>query len=264
MTAQPKRLKVFLLGDSCIDEYVYVVKKQNPECDTDLLTVVSDHMRKLGMAENVAGCLENLGISVTPCMPTDPFDMSLKTRYVDVNGNTVVRIDHDRRPSTQPQLVRTVNLNSYDAVVISDYNKGWVTTDTINYVIQHFSGPIFLDTKKKNLEEFAGCVIKINEKEYSQANYFDDAMYVTCGERGCFHNGIEFPTLEVGCIDPCGAGDAFLAGLVYGSLQNTMRPAVHYALVCGAISTTYLGTYQPTLLELEQGLVIYDAQQGYS
>lgn len=264
MTAQQKRLKVFLLGDSCIDEYVHVVRRLNPESDADLFTVISSPTRKLGMAENVGACLERLGVSVTPCMPTDMFDMSLKTRYLDIYGNTLVRIDYDRPPRTEPQLVRKVNLNTFDAVVISDYNKGWVTTDTIEYVIKHFSGPIFLDTKKKNLKDFSECIIKINEKEYKQANTTDTSMYVTLGAQGVKHNGLHFPTLEVECIDPCGAGDAFLAGLVYGYFQNTKRPGVHYALVCGAISTTRMGTYQPTLLELEQGLLAYDSQNRQS
>lgn len=264
MTAQQKRLKVFLLGDSCIDEYVQVVKRYNPESDADLLTVISPHTRKLGMAENVASCLEKLGVAVTPCMPTDILDMSVKTRYLDMLGNTLVRIDHDRRPSTQPQLVRNIDINTYDAVVISDYNKGWVTTETIEYIIDNFSGPIFLDSKKKNLSDFSGCIIKINEREYKQANVSDANMYVTLGAKGVMHNNLHFPALEVESIDPCGAGDAFLAGLVYGYFQQTTRPGVHYAIVAGAVSTLHIGTYQPTLLDIKQGLVLYDAQNGKS
>ena len=264
MTVQQKRLKVFLLGDSCIDEYVYVTSKTNPESPAPLL-VASDHIRKLGMAENVGACLERLGFTVTPCMPSAITDLSLKTRYIDEHGNTLVRIDHDRRPVTQPQLVKNVDLNTFDAVVISDYDKGWVTTETIKYVMHNFSGPVFLDTKKPNLDDFNKCIIKVNQKEFNAATKSQFApVYVTLGSEGAIHAGIKYPTLKVECVDPCGAGDAFLAGLVYGYFQQTWRPSIHYALVCGAVSTTKLGTYQPTLLDLQRGLTIYDAQNGLS
>ncbi len=262
MTVQQKRLKVFLLGDSCIDEYVYVTKRHNPEAPCDLL-MAGDHIRKLGMAENVGQCLERLGVVVTPCMPSAITDLSLKTRYVDQYGNTLVRIDHDRTPITQPQLVKNVDLNTFDAVVISDYNKGWVTTETIKYVMNSFSGPIFLDTKKPNLGDFDKCIIKVNEKEFNSATISPlSPCYVTLGANGALYGGAQYPTLKVECVDACGAGDAFLAGLVYGYFQNTWRPSVHYALVAGAISTTKHGTYQPTLQDIQLGLQQYDTQNG--
>lgn len=260
MTAQQRRLKVFLLGDSCVDQYVHIQEqKHNPECAAPLL-MAGEVFRKMGMAENVALCLERLNIIVTPCMPTDLVDLSVKTRYVDSGGNTIFRVDVDRQSESKPNLVKSVNLNNFDAVVISDYNKGFVSTETIKYVTDNFRGPIFLDTKKHNLQDFSDCIIKINEKEYGDAQETTAQLYVTLGERGLWYLNKTYPTLKVQCADPCGAGDAFLAGLVYGYFQCTTYKSFEYALVNAAISTTRRGTYAPTLQELEKGLLQYDTQ----
>ena len=54
----------------------------------------------------------------------------------------------------------------YDALVISDYNKGFLTTQAMQTVCTYFNGPIFVDTKKTRLFQQSNVFYKINKKEY--------------------------------------------------------------------------------------------------
>ena len=92
-------------------------------------------------------------------------DTNIKTRMLDIkSGQHMLRIDDDKNCSP---LNLNFALDHYDAIVISDYNKGTISLDLIKEIRQDFDGPIFIDTKKTNLKELQGCIVKINALEYS-------------------------------------------------------------------------------------------------
>mgnify|MGYP003645876453 CR=1 FL=1 len=132
-----------------------------------------------------------------------------------------IRVD-DSPPT--PQIdISSIDYN-YDIIVISDYDKGFLSTEDINIICKNHSC-VFLDTKKP-LGSWAEDVafIKINNKEYNNplnkiSTKLHNKLIRTAGPQGCFYQGKQFPVREVDIKDVSGAGDTFLAGLVVKYLQ---------------------------------------------
>jgi bifunctional ADP-heptose synthase (sugar kinase/adenylyltransferase) len=267
MTAQQEKYKVLLIGDACWDVYIFVNElRENPECSAPLLTEVG-RLISGGMGMNTARCLKALGLAITEVFPREVSD---KVRLIDNDSGTqYFRMDKDVNPDISVAL-EGYNLEDYDCIVISDYNKGFISTHTIKYIQDNYDGSIFLDTKKPNLEDFNKCFIKINTDESNKANMIPNGTVVTRGVYGAylknsfFDNQI-FPSLAVECLDVCGAGDAFLAGYVHGYLKTgNINKAIVHGIVNSGLSVARRGTYAPNLQELEQGLEQYAKQCGES
>jgi D-beta-D-heptose 7-phosphate kinase/D-beta-D-heptose 1-phosphate adenosyltransferase len=157
-----------------------------------------------GMARNVKANLENLGCEVSYLCG----DTSVKTRLIDLRSKQhIVRIDNDQM--SPPITFNTEIPSVYDAVVISDYNKGTVSYETVRNIIQTFKGPVFIDTKKTDLAQFEGAWVKVNELEYSKLTSVCSGLIVTLGSRGSMYNNEIYPATRVEVSDVCGAGDTF-------------------------------------------------------
>ena len=256
-TAAHKNLKVLLIGDNCVDVYNHCdITRWNPESSAPLV-VVSNVTERPGMAANVLKCLDNLQLETT--FLTSP-QISIKTRYIDNRtGQQLLRVDDD--PVCTAVDLDGVDVDKYDAIVISDYCKGSVPNSLIKDLQIKCTCPIFLDTKKHNLEDFGKCVIKINEHEYSKALGVPTGTIITKGANGAHMHNVpdtQVPALETSVVDVCGAGDAFLAGLVYGYSKETfLTNALKYGIVNAGIAVRHLGTYAPSLAELNKGLQEY-------
>ena len=140
-----------------------------------------------------------------------------------------VRVDTGEKkiqPLTLDRL-KLVKWKDYDAVVVSDYNKGFLSKTIIEYISKQH--PLtFIDTKKI----LGGWVnrftfIKINEVEYlrtleainethSGFNYlWKDKLIITKGSNGAEYNEVNYPVELTEIKDTTGAGDSFLAAFVY-------------------------------------------------
>ena len=246
-TQQPKQFNILLIGDDCIDVYQYgTVDRISPEAPVPVFTL-SYEERKPGMAHNVMKNLEALGCNVTYLATKES---STKTRLIDIRSKQqIVRIDLDAKPI--PIEFDTAIPPIYDAIVISDYNKGSVTYELIEELRREFKGPIFVDTKKTDLSRFEGCVIKINQSEYQKAVSFATDMIITQGAKGAIYQGniIMSPIVEV--ADVCGAGDTFLSALVYKYLEtDSIDIAINFANRASAVTVQHIGVYAPTLEEI--------------
>lgn len=242
---QQKRFKILLVGDSCRDEYYYgIVERLNPEAPVPILKITRSEFKD-GMAANVRTNLESFGCNVT--FITDS-DISIKRRYIDERSKQhIVRVDSDIS-SIECDLSKFDDLSIYDAIVVSDYNKGFVGYKTIEQLRKLFNGPIFVDSKKQDISRFDGCYVKINELEYKQRYSICSTMIVTLGSGGALYkqNNKEttFPAKSVEVVDVCGAGDTFLAALTYKFLQtNSIENAIKFANNCAAISVQNQGVY---------------------
>jgi bifunctional ADP-heptose synthase (sugar kinase/adenylyltransferase) len=180
-------------------------------------------------------------------------DKPIKKRYVEENSNhMLLRVDRD--DIIQPldwEYLKYIQWQNYDAIVISDYDKGFLDREQIEF-IGHQHKIVFIDTKKKLGDWCNGATfLKINDKE-SQENWeylhneFPNHIIVTLGKQGAVLNFKEKFPLDVDEEHPVrdlsGAGDTFLAGVVAGYLKNKdIEEAIHFANKCAAWVVTQRG-----------------------
>jgi D-beta-D-heptose 7-phosphate kinase/D-beta-D-heptose 1-phosphate adenosyltransferase len=247
-TQQQTQFKILLIGDNCTDVYKYgIVDRISPEAPVPVFVPHYDIVKE-GMAGNVCKNLEALGCKVNFLHG----ETSKKTRLVDTRSKQqIVRIDHDIDSS--PITIETA-LPDYDAIVISDYNKGTVSYELVAELRKEFSGPIFVDTKKHDLEKFEGCIVKINQHEFKQLTSKPKSnLVVTYGEKGVVWDDWAFGVSTVEVADVCGAGDTFLSALCYKYLNtNHMPTAIQFAIKASAITVQHVGCYAPTLKEINE------------
>ena len=243
---QPKSYKVLLIGDHCLDIYHYgVCDRLSPEAPVPVLKQLTTET-KLGMSSNVAVNLAAFGIKVNH---QKNGDIIKKHRLIDSRFQQhLIRFDEgEDKLLDEINLKRIKNIEKIDAVVISDYNKGFLRHNSIKEICGIFADyPIFVDTKKEDLSCFSGCYIKVNEREFKNIKKLarDSEMIVTVGERGALYKNHLYAVQKTEVFDVCGAGDVFLSALVYGYLKKaSIAAAIPLANKCAAFSVTKMGTY---------------------
>ena len=249
-TAQQTKYKILLIGDAGEDIYTYgCVNRISPEAPVPIFephhTIYHD-----GMAGNVRKNLEALGCTVDFIRGKT----SRKKRLIDERTKQqLLRLDED--VVSEPVTFETAIPPIYDAIVISDYNKGTVSYELIEELAKEVDVPIFVDTKKTDLARLSGCYVKINALEKSRATSLPkiDHLIVTQGHHGATWNGWIFPAEIAGdVVDVCGAGDTFLAALAYKFLEtNHMPDAVKFANKASSITVQHIGVYAPRLKEIK-------------
>ena len=231
-------MKVLLIGDSCTDVFVYGdVKRLNPEAPVPILEPKREK-RTEGMAWNVYNNLNALGVHVD--MVTQDEDIT-KTRYIHETSNQqILRLDEE---SEVTPLDDEVLDGEYDALVISDYDKGFITQTKLFELCNNFDGPIFIDTKKIAIP--GNAFIKVNEYEFKKITHFiPENMIITKGGEGTEYQGKLYPAEKVKVFDVVGAGDTFLAALTYGYLKyGSIEEAIPLANRAAAIAVSHTGTY---------------------
>ncbi len=252
-------MKVLVIGDSCIDEYIYC--KTNRFCPDAPVPILKpeSHVSTKGMAGNVADNLRTLDVEVDLISNVNQIK---KTRYVDNRTNHMfIRIDEGENNifPIEQKILENINWGNYDAVVISDYDKGFLERHQVDYIAQHHL-ITFLDTKKK-IDEWAHNVkfIKINEIELDQSidflhdneDEFAKKVITTLGSRGAQYQGFKYPVEEVDVRDTSGAGDTFLAGLVQCYLDTgVIEDAIKFANRCSTQTVQKKGTAKINKKEL--------------
>lgn len=246
---QLKPFRILLVGDNCRDEYHFGdVDRISPEAPVPIFKFKQSITRP-GMAANVEQNLKALGCDVTFLRT----QMNKKIRLIDDKSKYhIARIDHDLK--CEPAEIDIYD-KDYDAVVISDYNKGTVSYQTIDRIQNNFNCPIFLDTKKTDAERFSKCFLKINATEYNKLESYNNNTIVTRGSNPVIYQTVnftkEFTVPQVGVHDVCGAGDTFLAALTYEYLRtDDMEEAIKFAIKAATVTIQYLGTHAPSIDEI--------------
>lgn len=247
-TQQQTLFKILLIGDKGLDVYTYGrIDRISPEAPVPVF-VPQHQTSKPGMADNVRVNLEALGCTVNFIHG----DTSNKERLIDERSKQqIVRIDHDRE--SVPLLINLKMLKGYDAIVISDYNKGSVTYDLIKIAIKS-KLPVFIDTKKTDLQQMQGAWVKINDLEYTKIKSECSGLIVTKGSKGAVvpHHELSLPAPKVEVVDVTGAGDTFLSALTYMWLiTKNIALSVEFANRAAAITVQHVGCYAPTLEEIK-------------
>jgi len=218
-----------VVGDSCTDTFIYGdCRRMCPEAPVPVF--------KEKFVKQNGGMAKNVYSNMVSIVGDEPHIVALltnttnitKTRYIDEHTNhMIVRIDSDE--SNLDKLdVNGINFENYDCVVISDYNKGFISAEDIEYISKKC--PLtFLDTKK----QFGNWIkdvrfIKINRHEYDinksyiqeNLNLLHDKLIITYGKDGCYYKNNEYDVNDVQVKDLSGAGDTFLAALSIKFIQT--------------------------------------------
>ena len=247
---------VIVIGDKCTDKYVFgETTRLSPEQPVPVLDQTRIEERP-GMAGNTELNLKAFGVNTVLLSQRETIT---KTRFVDTNsGYQLMRLDET------PQVSRIANAElkmammhlNPDAIVISDYDKGYINDDDLWHLCHNFNRPVFVDTKKRRLFQKDNVYWKINKKEYDDLiqDHLPNLsnLIVTLGSAGASWNGMIFKPQVVKVFDVCGAGDTFLAALVYEFLKTkNMQTAIEFANKAAAIAVTHPGAYHLTKKDIE-------------
>jgi len=237
-----------LIGDSCVDEYyIGTCDRLSPEAPVPVIKIV-DHYKLSGMAANVHLNLKNLNIDTDFITNNEQI---IKTRYIDKrSGQHLLRVDNE--PKIIPWSGRTTfPLDTYDAVVISDYNKGFLTYEHIENIVKSAKCPVFIDTKKTDVQRFQGAWVKINKLESTLLTSECTGLIVTLGSKGAKLWDKYYPTKEVEVMDVCGCGDTFLSALTAQYLfTKDIEKSIMFANVAAGITVQHRGNYAPSYDEI--------------
>ncbi len=284
-----------VIGDIMLDRWILgTADRMSPEAPVPVLKE-SYQTFSVGGAGNLAFNLANLSVHVglhgavgsdkegykiiellkdcktlTSNVSFDNSITTTKTRLVGQGGQHILR--WDREELYTGNVEQSLVVDNDDVVVISDYNKGVITQELMSSLQQN---KIFVDPKQSP-DLYKDCfLVKPNMKEYIEwfghFNY-DTArkklkeygwtwLVVTDGAEGVhvinqkenWH--IKEDVREV--ADVTGAGDTFLAVLVYGYATKNMSIPESCQLACyaSARNVEKRGVHPVTFDDLNRGVV---------
>jgi D-beta-D-heptose 7-phosphate kinase/D-beta-D-heptose 1-phosphate adenosyltransferase len=310
-----QQIRVLVIGDLMIDEYLWGrVDRISPEAPVPVVAVEREN-HTLGGAGNVINNLTAMGAQVSaigtagtgkagrmileklkdsgvcthgiisePDRPT-----TLKTRII-ASSQQVLRIDREvRRPISPETLARlkdimTGMMDQVDLIIISDYDKGLVTSELVAHTVDlaRKHGVLTLaDPKSLKFDKYARVsVLTPNQKEAAVAANMDitcqkdlfaagesllntvalDRLVITCGkygmvlfEKNAAPHVIASRARQV--FDVSGAGDTVISllGLGLASGASFLDSAV-VANAGAGIVVGKVGTATPTIAELKKVL----------
>ena len=244
-------MTILVIGEVCTDVFIYGEKKRlSPEAPVPVLNPVKEESND-GMAKNVLNNVAALKVEVFSVTNKNSIR---KVRYVDYKSNQLVlRVDeHDFCDRIEKDVLLGIKDNvsymslagkfTFDAIIISDYCKGFLKEDDIQYICENNKN-VFVDTKKELGDWInSATYIKINSLEYDKnTKFFEssnviDKTIVTKGNEGCLFQSKIYPTEDVPVKDISGAGDTFIAALVVEYIKsNDIIKAINFAQECTKI-----------------------------
>lgn len=238
-----KNINILVIGDSCTDVFLYGnVFRLAPEGPVPVFNPDTEKSNG-GMASNVKSNIDAIGANSTLITQKEEI---IKTRYVDSRTNSLLlRVDSDDYATRiSKNIIQEIKNNKYldtyyDAIIISDYCKGFLLEEDIDE-ISRANKNIFLDTKKI-LGEWCKNVsfIKINHVEYVRTQHtighlnIKNKLIITRSNEGCEYKEIIYPVEKVNIKDVSGAGDTFISGLVCEFIRTKdIVAAIKFAQNC--------------------------------
>ncbi len=186
-------LRVLLIGDLMIDHYTFGESKRiSPEAPIPIITP-KNIFSSLGGSGNVALNLSSLGANVD-CLGFVGDDKwgdiiikmlkenGIKTQLVQIlknhqttlkkrvylNDKQISRVDYEKIVNWTPNKISEINFENYDAIILSDYNKGVFNNPWLEF--SNLSN-VFVDPKKDNFNYYKNSsIITPNEKELQKCS----------------------------------------------------------------------------------------------
>ena len=245
--------KILVIGETCTDVFVYgETKRLSPEAPVPVFTPTRKTMNN-GMAGNVVANLKAL-TSDYEIEFLHQEELIVKTRYVDYKSNHMfLRVDEGEY-GIEP-LVITKELEKRlvetDIVVVSDYDKGFLTEQAL-LIIGSYCKFCVLDTKKRIQASTIRSYnfVKWNESEYNNNKINDTELsriIVTLGSKGATYMGTLYPSpTPKETIDVSGAGDTFLSAFLVKYLEvEDVHTSIAYANKVASVVVSKRGVALP-------------------
>lgn len=235
--------KILVIGETCKDIFKYGVSDRlAPEAPAPVFLEISKNENP-GMAMNVKRNIESLNVHCD-IWTNKNWEFITKTRYIDDRTNHMfIRVDENDKSYERINFKEfdLGDIKSYDAVIISDYNKGFLMPEDIEKIsLLH---PFTLLDSKKQLGEWCHGIsfIKVNGVEYEKTKHNIDEkikqkLIVTLGNKGCKFQNKVFQVKNVSVKDVAGAGDTFIAAFTAKMLEtNSIEASINFANDCATI-----------------------------
>lgn len=249
---------IIVIGESCVDKFVYCkIDRLSPEAPVPILIPIETRINE-GMSGNVVKNLESI---IGNTQTEEKIDLIhytqtkkiTKTRYIDRKTNHIfLRLDEGEEDITSfGSSDDSIELiKESDIVVVSDYNKGFLTNEDLKLIGENSKLSI-LDSKRTLTKEIVDSYsfIKLNETESkNNKNLLDSKnIIVTLGERGCSFNGKIYPSINPQeTIDVSGAGDTFTSSFIWKYHQTkNVDLSINYANDLSSIVVSKRGVVTP-------------------
>lgn len=280
-------MRVLVIGDIMLDKFTECEPIRMSEEAPVLIVRENQSSYFLGGASNVALGLQMLGVNVSLQGYIGNDEVGHKVAelltqthigdFVEVNDNPttikhrilvgnqqLLRVDTEKQNT---ELLK-VPKNNWDCIIISDYNKGVITEEVMEQVLQQKTR-IIVNGKPKNLPLYENVdILTFNKKEYEECldsgtttgehlcgRYNIKTLIVTLGKDGiCAYNEkkkICIPGITVPVKDITGAGDTVVAVLAWAmNRYNNIKKAIELANRAGSIVVQKDKTSFVTLEEL--------------
>lgn len=210
------KTRILVIGDPMVDVYHYGhVDRLSPEAPVPVFVQDRQESRP-GGAANVTENLQMLGVNWDSFFPTEQW--TKKHRYM-VGSHQLLRVDHDRKHI--PPFTHYPDLEGVDCVVLSDYDKGWLTPQlcrTIISLANEADIPVVVDPKGSNWQKYRGCTVicpNTVEATHPDVGLFETVL-LKKGPKGLrlIVRGEKlkhFPATAKAVFDVTGAGDTVVA-----------------------------------------------------
>lgn len=246
--------RVLVIGDAMVDRYSFGrVTRLSPEAPVPIF-VEERRENRPGGAANVEAQLRALGAYAT--LAAGP-QACVKHRYL-VGSHQMFRVDDDCAPIA-PDAHRlhhiVQQLHEFNAVILSDYAKGWVSGALAREVIGRSVQqgiPVLVDPKGTDWRKYLGCTVLCpNEAEWAAnpvgVGEFDCVLHKRGAEgmrllrRG--EPPLHLPAHARHVFDVTGAGDTVIAVLAAALAAGAaIEDAAHLAALAAAHVVGEVGT----------------------
>ncbi len=197
--------KILIIGDIMLDRYIFGdVSRISPEAPVPVLLqneakekyvpggagnvavnmvaigTAADIMGVLGTdsnAERIQGIFEDAGIGTKLVLKSDSRPTTMKLRFIAQNNQQILRLDSEDASPVDEETVKKAQdmletvIEDYDLILLSDYNKGFLTKDLCRSIIALAGDrkiPVLADVKGSDPLKYAGAtLLKPNRKELS-------------------------------------------------------------------------------------------------
>ncbi|UCN01055.1 D-glycero-beta-D-manno-heptose-7-phosphate kinase [Sulfurimonas sp. SWIR-19] len=301
---------ILVVGDLMIDHYLWgSCERISPEAPVQVVDI-NKETTVLGGAGNVVNNLKALGtnVSVSSVMGDDDNGKELvkMLHAIDVNTQNLI-IEKNRKTSKKSRVIAVSqqilrydkeskndilqksaqkildslakSIDTYDAVILSDYGKGVLTQELSQGIIalaKKHDIKVLVDPKGKDFSKYRGAyLLTPNKKEAVLATGIDikdkeslkkallqlknecdlDVSLITLSEEGIatYEEEVKiFPTVAKEVFDVTGAGDTVIASIAFAlSVGKSLEETAAFANLAAGVVVGKIGSATVTIDEIE-------------